>query len=139
MDYRKNLKKRLYIAIAYMVTGCILTAIAFLTQTNNHFIPAFGIGLMVNSVLRLLQYRRITKDETTVKQQQVAEQDERNRMLMERAKSWAFGFYIILTGNVLIILALLGIQDTLVQFISYSICLLALLYWICYHILKQKY
>ena len=60
-------------------------------------------------------------------------------MLVEKARSWAFGFYISLTGTVLIILAILGIQETLVLMISSSICLLAIIYWICYHILKRKY
>jgi len=139
MEFKKKLKTRLYTAIVYMVMGVVLTVVSYVTKTDNFFIPAFGIGLLLNSVLRLIQYRQITKDEQSVKKQQIAEADERNRMLLERAKSWAFYLYILLTGTVLIILAVLGIQDTLVQMISYSICLLVILFWICYHILKRKY
>ncbi len=139
MEFKKKLRKRLYIAIAYMVIGIVLTLVAFITKTDNYFISAFGIGLLVNSILRLRQYHRITRDEKSIKQQQIAEADERNRMLLDKAKSWAFYLYIMLTGTVLIILAILGIQDTLVQMIAYSICLLVILYWICYHILKRKY
>ena len=139
MEFKKTLQTRIYTAIAYMVVGILLMLVAFITKTDNHFIPAFGLGLLFNGILRLMQYRRITKNEQSIKKQQIAEADERNRMLLERAKSWAFYLYIMLTGTVLIVLAILGIQDTLVRMISYSICLLVLLYWICYHILKRKY
>ena len=139
MEFKKKLRKRLYIAIAYMALGIVLTLVAFITKTDNQFISAFGIGLLINSILRLRQYHRITRDENSIKQQQIAETDERNRMLLEKARSWAFYLYIMLTGTVLIILAILGIQDTLVQMIAYSICLLVILYWICYHILKGQY
>lgn len=139
MEFRKKLQTRLRTAIAYMLIGLTLTIVGYASNVNNHFIPAFGIGLILNSILRLLQYRRITQSDSTIKQQEIIEKDERNLMLVEKARSWAFGFYIWLTGTVLIILAILGIQDTLVQMIAYSICLLAILYWICYHILKRKY
>ena len=69
MEFKKKLKQRLHTAIAYMIIGLILIIVAYTTKTNNHFIPAFGIGLIVNSFLRLMQYRRITKNDSTIKQQ----------------------------------------------------------------------
>ena len=139
MEFKKKMKQRFVIAISYLVIGILLTLVAFISKTDNYFIYAFGIGLLFSSILRLRQYHRITRDEQSIKKQQIAEADERTRMLLEKAKSWAFYLYIMLTGTVLIILAILGIQDTLVQMIAYSICLLVILYWICYHILKRKY
>lgn len=139
MDYKKKLQSRLHLAAAYMAIGLVLTIVAFVTKTDNYFISSFGIGLIVNAILRFRQYRRITKDESTIKQQEIAEKDERNLMLLEKARSWAFGFYIWFTGTVLIVFAILGVHETLVQMISYSICLMVLIYWICYYILKRKY
>lgn len=139
MDYKKKLQSRLHLAAAYMAIGLVLTIVAFVAKTDNDFIPFFGIGLIANAILRFRQYRRITKDESTIKQQEIAEKDERNLMLLEKARSWAFGFYIWFTGTVLIVFAILGVHETLVQMISYSICLMVLIYWICYYILKRKY
>lgn len=139
MEFKKKLQTRLRTAIAYMAIGLTLTIVGYVTRTGNYFIPAFGIGLVVSSVLRLLQYLRITQNDSTIKQQEITESDERNLMLVEKARSWAFAFYIWLTGTALIVLAILGIQETLVLMISYSICLLTIIYWICYHILKRKY
>ena len=116
-----------------------MTIAAFVQKTDNQFISAFGIGLMINSILRFQQYRRITRNESTIKHHEIAEKDERNLMLSEKARSWAFGFYIILTGSVVIVLSFLGIQDSLMQMISCSVCLLVLIYWVCYCILKGKY
>ena len=139
MDYKKKLQSRLYLAAAYMAIGLVLTIVAFVAKTDNDFIPFFGIGLIANAILRFRQYRRITKDESTIKQQEIAEKDERNLMLLEKARSWAFGFYIWFTSKVLIVFAILGVHETLVQMSSYSICLMVLIYWICYYILKRKY
>ena len=139
MEYRKKMQKRLYYAYAYLLLGAALNIAAFFTHSNNYFLSSFGSAMLIIGIVRIIRHKRLVSSDKAVKQQEIAETDERNIMLAEKARSWAFAAYIILTGIVLIVLAILGIQDTLVQMISYSICLLVILYWICYHILKRKY
>jgi hypothetical protein len=65
-------------------------------------------------------------------------QDERNKFLRMKAWSWA-GYFAVLIGAVAsIVLRILG-QNQLSQFAGLSVCLLMVLYWASYFILKKKY
>lgn len=138
MDFKKKLKQRLYIAVFYIAAGLILTVTAILSKTDNHFLPAFGIALMVMGVARILRYRKITGTANSMRQQELMETDERNQMILERAKSWAFSFSILLAGLAVIVLSLLEYHELALPF-AWFVCLTTFLYWICYHIVKRKY
>lgn len=138
MDFEKKMKQRLYVAIFYIVLGLILTMAALISKTENHFIAAFGIALLIMGIMRLIQHRRITKDEKTMRQRELTETDERNIMMAERARSWAFSFSIMIAGIAVIVLSVLGYHD-LVQPLAWFVCLMTLLYWICWCIIRKKY
>ena len=138
MEYKKILKKRLCYSIGWMIMGLIMAIVWFVTDTENTFLFSFGIALVTIGVIRIIQYRKTTKDETSLRQKQLQETDERNRMLAEKARSWAFSFYILLAGIGVILCSLLGHMDA-VQPLARSVCLLAVLYWLSYLILNKKY
>ena len=62
MDFKKKMKQRLVIAISYIVFGIVLTVIASVTKTENYFLTPFGIAMVIMGVLRIGQYRKITKN-----------------------------------------------------------------------------
>ena len=138
MDFKKKLKQRLYLAIAYLVVGLILLITGIITGTDNYFFTAFGFAMLLMGILRLVQYRKITRDERTVRQQELAETDERNRMIAERARSWAFSFSIILAGTAVIVLSLLGRHEEALP-LAWFVCGMTALYWICQAIIQKKY
>lgn len=138
MDFKKKLKQRFYIALFYITLGLILVIAAYLGEFENYFVSSFGIALLVMGVIRTIRHCNITKDAQSIRQQELAETDERNLMISERAKSWAFSFSILLAGLSVIVLSLLGYHD-LAQPFAWFVCLMTLLYWICYHIVKRKY
>ena len=138
MEFQKKLKLRQRSAIAYIVIGLALILVETVAKTGNNFLPAFGFGLILNALLRLRQYRRITKDAESLKRQETAETDERNIQLAEKARSWAFSLYILLTGAVVIVLSLFNrVEDA--QPYALSICLLVVLYWLSNIYLHKKY
>lgn len=138
MDFKKKLKQRFYIALFYITLGLILVIAAYLGEFENYFVSSFGIALLVMGVIRTIRHCNITRDAQSIRQQELAETDERNLMISERAKSWAFSFSILLAGLSVIVLSLLGYHD-LAQPFAWFVCLMTLLYWICYHIVKRKY
>jgi len=138
MDFNKKMKQRLYIAVSYCVLGLILIIADVVNSFENYFIFSFGFALLIMGVLRIVQYRKITKNEETMHKREVTESDERNRMLSERAKSWTFSFSIILSGVVVIILSLLGYHDQ-AQPLSWYVCAMVALYWVFYLIASRKY
>ena len=65
-------------------------------------------------------------------------QDERNKFLSTKAWAWAGYLFIIITALSVIVLRVLG-QELLSTAASGAVCLLMVLYWICYMVLKKKY
>lgn len=138
MDFKKKLKQRLYIAVSYIGLGFTLLTTAMLSRSDNFFLTAFGIGLLLNGIMRILRYRKITKDDQTIRKQELEENDERLRMLSERAKSWTFSFSIMAAGTVMIVLSLLGYHEEALP-LAWFVCGMTVLYWICWNIIRRKY
>ena len=137
MDFKQKLKTRLYIAVIYIALGVMMIAGTFAVKTDNDFISSFGIALIVMGIVRIRNYFMITKNEETIRKQQIAETDERNLLILNKAKSTAFTIYITLMGTAVIILSLFNMRD-IAKYISYSVCLLVLIYWICYWIYQKR-
>ena len=94
--------------------------------------------MLIMGILRIIRYRKITASESSIRQRELAETDERNRMLSERAKSWVFSFSLMCAGFAVIILSLLGYHDQALPFAWY-VCGQTVLYWIFWIILGKKY
>ena len=138
MEFKKKLKTRLYIALSYIVLGIVLIAADALNHFENDFFLSFGIALLVMGIIRLIRHRKVTKDESTIRRQEVAETDERTLMMSEKARSWAFTYSILIAGIAVIVLSLLGKHDTAQPF-AWFVCGQVALYWICWMILRKKY
>ena len=89
-------------------------------------------------ILRLFQYRKITRNDQSMRKQELAESDERTRMIAERARSWAFSLSITGSGIVVIVLSLLGRHEEALPFAWY-VCGMVVLYWISFVIIRKKY
>ena len=138
MEFKKKLKIRWYTAAAFILLGIALIVVAVLGSFENDFFVAYGGALIVMGILRLIQHRRITKDEKSVRDRELAESDERFRMISERARSLAFSWSIVAAGIVVIVLSLMGKHDAAQPFAWY-VCGMAALYWIFWVILGKKY
>jgi len=138
MDFEKKMKQRLYIAVGYCVLGPALIIAGVVNKFENYFISSFGFALLIMGILRIVQNRKITKNETTMRKREVAETDERNKKLSERAKSWTFSFTIMVSGIIVIVLSILGYHDQAQPF-SWFVCAMVAIYWVFYLIASKKY
>lgn len=137
MDFKKKLKTRLYLAVGYIVFGFLLILGAFVWRTDNGFISSFGFALIVMGIVRIRNYRRITKDEHTIQKQFIAETDERNLSIVNRARSITFVVYVLLSSIAVIVLSFLNMHEA-ARWIACSVCLLFVIYWIAYLIVRQR-
>ena len=137
MDYKKKLRSRLNIAITYIVLGVIFIVGTFITKTENDFISTFGFMMILMGLVRIRNYRIITKDEDTIRKQQIIETDERNISIVHKAKSGAFPAYTFILGAAVIVLSFIGMHEV-AKWVAYSVCLLVVIYWICYFIYQKK-
>ena len=137
MDYKKKLKSRFNIAIIYMVLGAIMIASTFITKTENDFISSFGFAIVIMGIVRIRNYRMITKDEGTIRKQQIIETDERTVSIIHKAKSTAFSIYTLVLSAAVIILSLFNMHE-IAKWIAFSVLLLMAIYWICYCVYQKK-
>ena len=137
MTFREKLKKRLYLAIGYLIAGVILIILAAVLKLENEFLSSFGFALVVCGLVRVRNYKRITKSDESIRRQEIAETDERNISIANRAKSWAFSLYVFLTCVLVIALEVLN-REELVNILGGSVCALLLLYWGSYWIIRRR-
>lgn len=138
MEFKKKMKQRFCIAVSYILVGLALIAVDWFQGSMNSFLFPFGLALTVMGILRIFRYRKITKDDASIRRQELMENDERYRMMAERARSWAFSFSVMAAGILVIILSLLGKHDLALPF-AWFVCGMTVLYWICWNILRKKY
>lgn len=138
MDFRKKLKTRLYTAIIMIATGITFIVISAFVSTENEFLSSFGFAWIVIGIVRIRNYFLITKNEETIRKQEIAETDERNIAIANKAKSVAFMVYIFAVCIAVIVLSILNIYRELEKMLCGSVCLLVLIYWVSYHIISRK-
>lgn len=137
MDFRKKLKIRLFLAIGYIVIGLAMLVVFNIIKTENEFLSSFGFALIVVGIVRIRNYMRITKNEETIIKRQIAETDERNISIANRAKSVSFIVYVIFASVSVIILQLLN-KTQLAVILSATVSVLVLIYWVSYWIISRK-
>ena len=129
-------KKNIY-PIVLLVAGLVLIGLG-LAEIVDEFWSGMGSALLVIGVIRLLRYYRLKKNETYREKMETAVTDERNQFIRMKAWSWAGYLFIIVTALGTIIFRILG-QDLLSQIASGAVCLMLVLYWVSFFVLKKKY
>lgn len=137
MDFRKKLKIRLFIAIGYIVLGIAMITTFNIIKAENDFLSSFGFALTVVGIVNIRNYIKITKNEETIMKRQIAETDERNISIANRAKSISFITYVLLASIAVIILELLN-KIQLAMILSGTVGVLVLIYWVSYWIINKK-
>ncbi len=137
MDFRKKLKIRLFVAIGYIILGLAMIIIFNIINTENDFLSSFGFALIVIGVAKTRRYILITKNEDTIIKRQIAETDERNISIANKAKSISFIIYVILASVSVIVLELFN-KNELALILSGTVCALVLIYWVSYWIINKK-
>lgn len=138
MEYKKKLKQRLFVNLAWAVFGIGMILYWFLSGTDNTYPLSLGIAFIIMGIIRFVQYDHLIHDEKALKEQETAEKDERNNMMSERAKSWTFSLSLFIAGDICIILSLLGKHEAALPFAWY-LCGMTVVYWICFTIIRKKY
>jgi len=129
--------KRLIANITEIVVGVILTVCGAVGILDSYW-SGMGTALIVVGGLMMIRQVRYSTNAAYKESVDVEIQDERNKFLRIKAWSWA-GYFSVLIGAVAsIVLKILG-QDQLSQFAGFSVCLLMVMYWVSYLILKKKY
>ena len=125
------------INIFWLFLGCSLTVCGWQGLVDS-FWSGMGTALLLVAVIRLVRLLRYRRDESYREAVDTAATDERNRFLSGRAWAWAGWCYVILAALGTVLFRLLGWEE-LSFAASMSVCLILLLYWGSWLILRKKY
>ena len=129
--------RRMIVSIIWVVLGAALIALAFAGKVDV-FWNGMGSGLLVVGALQLLRQYRFSKNEAYREKIEIEENDERNQFI--RNKTWAWtGYLFVIIAAVLCIVFKIAGQEVLSFAASGAVCLMLVLYWISYLILRKKY
>ena len=137
MKQNRNIRARAILSALYFVTGAsIFIYGAF--ATIDSFWSGMGTALMVVGALQTIRLVRYNTNPRYKEATDTAVNDERNRFIGMKAWSWAGYLYIMIAAVATIVFQIIG-QDTLMFAASGSVCIILVLYWISYFILRKKY
>lgn len=137
MKQNRNIRARAILSALYFVTGASIFIYGEFA-TIDSFWSGMGTALMVVGALQTIRLVRYNTNPRYKEATDTAVNDERNRFIGMKAWSWAGYLYIMIAAVATIVCKLLG-QETLMFFCSGSVCVILILYWVSYFILRKKY
>ena len=129
--------KRMIVSIIWVVLGAVLIALAFAEKVDV-FWNGMGSGLLIVGALNLLRQYRFSKNEAYREKIEIEEMDERNQFIRNKTWAWTGYLFVIIAAILCIVFKLIG-QEVLSFAASGAVCLILVLYWISYFILRKKY
>ena len=132
----KNNRKILSYGI-YLLLGVILWILG-MAEMVDEFWSGMGSALVLVGILRLVRIYRFKNDEAYREKMEIETTDERNRFIRNKAWAWAGYLFILVAACAVIILKVMG-QEVLSMAASGALCLMLILYYVSYFILRKKY
>lgn len=131
------MSKRIYMSVFWVVLGGVLVALE-LTGRIEEYWGSMGFAMMVVGLIQIVRLARYQRDAEYREAVDVQNNDERNRFLANKAWAWAGYWFVLIAAVGTIVFKLLGRED-LMMLSSGAVCLMLVLYWACYMVLKRKY
>ena len=129
--------RRFLTCIIYLALGVILVVLGIL-EVLDSFWSGMGGALIAMGAFRAIQALRYSQDETYREKRETELKDERNQFIRNKAWAWAGYLFVLIAAISTIVFKVMG-QELLSMAASFAVCILMLLYWVCYLVLKKKY
>ncbi len=130
--------KKLALSIFWAVLGLVLVVLSVTEVLDSSIYSGMGGALMAVGILQIIRNVKYRTDADYREKIDTEANDERNRFLRMKSWSWA-GYITILIEGLGVVAAMLLGQHTVQLVLSYSVCLILLVYWISYLVLGRKY
>lgn len=130
-------KREIMFGVLWILLGLGLNALSVL-ETLDEYWSNLGAVLVVVGATRLFRGYRLSRSDVYREKWKVMETDERFHFIRNKAWSWAGYLFIIISALSTIVFRILG-QKLLCMVASGAVCLMLVLYWVCFFILKKKY
>ena len=129
--------KRFIASIVEIILGLTLWVCGAIGLIDSYW-SGMGGGLIGVGIVFLIRSIRYKRDPEYREEYDIEVNDERNKFIRLKAWSCAGYLYVMLAAVGAIVFKLLGRED-LMMFCGMSVCLVMVLYWVSYMVLKNKY
>ena len=102
------------------------------------FWRGMGGALIGVGAIRIFQFVKFSKNPEYREKIETETNDERNKFISLNAWAWSGYAFVILNALGTIAFKIAG-NESLSQYCSYMVCIVLVLYWVCYLILRKKY
>ncbi len=140
MDYNKKIRQRIIISAVYAVLGIAITISAniFGDKVNGGYMYSLGCAFTILGAALLVKFIRIKRSPELMRKFEVSASDERNIMIADKARVYAFGAYSICAALAIVVFSIFYMQrEALI--VTCNLCAIVLLYLLFTIILRKKY
>lgn len=131
------INRRLALGVVYIIIGVLLSVLSFVSIVDEWW-QSFGVAIFIVGIVDIIRYIKYRRNVEYKEKVDLSNSDERNRFLSMKAWSWAGYMFVIISGIGVIGFQIAGLRVWSIA-CSYCVCLIMILYWISYTILKRKY
>lgn len=131
------INKRFVLGIVYIILGILLSSLGFFSIVDEWW-QSFGIAIFIVGIVDIIRYFKYRSNADYKEKVDLIRSDERNRFLAMKAWSWAGYLFVLIAGIGVIGFQIAGMKVWSIA-CSYCACLIMLLYWLSYAVLKRKY
>ena len=132
MNNRRWITSVVYLALGVGLLGCGIA------QILDEFWSGMGGGLMGVGLAQMVRHIRYRTNSEYREKVDIDNKDERNRFISGKAWAWAGYGFVMIMAVMIFVFKFTG-HEELMQMASFSICLVLLLYWGSWIVLKRKY
>lgn len=134
---RNKYAKNIYWVMIWFTIGIVLTALSSMGVLDSYWGGAGG-GLIGVAVVQFIRQMRYRSNEEYREKVDVEVNDERNKYIATKAWAWAGYLFVMIMAIGSIVLRILEYND-LSMYASWGLCILIVLYWGSYCVLRKKY
>jgi uncharacterized membrane protein len=120
-----------------IILGIVLSICGAIGLIDSYW-TGMGGGLIGVGIVFLIRSIRYKRDPEYKEEVDIEMSDERNKFIRLKAWSWAGYLFVMIAAVASIAFKLAGRED-LMMFCSGAVCLVLVLYWVSYMVLKNKY
>lgn len=129
--------RRIFLSLFWVVLGGTLF-VCGIAEVIDSFWSGMGGGLVGAGLAQLVRHIRYRTSPQYREKIDISLQDERNKFLTGKAWAWAGYLFVLVSAVAVIALRVLG-KPELSTAAGVALCLLLVLYWGSYMVLKRKY
>ncbi len=129
--------KRVIMSVIWLLLGGTLVALSFAGKVDEYW-NGMGSALLIIGAIQLLRYYRLRTNAAYREKMEIAVTDERNHFIRNKAWAWSGYLFVLVTAVLSIVFKLVG-QELLSIASGFAVCLMLILYWVSYMIIRKKY